>query len=125
MQAQIQALQKDKKAVEEELANEKDTNKRLTATIEELEHSRREHELLRRKLHNTIQELKGNIRVFCRLRPFLGDEASDLDNQGIFSFPENCDQKSLEVYQGGREKATGGKAQGKTIPFSFDKVFGQ
>ena len=26
-------------------------------------------ETIRRKLHNIIQELKGNIRVFCRVRP--------------------------------------------------------
>ena len=32
-----------------------------------------EQEQLRRALHNTIQELKGNIRVFCRVRP-SGDE---------------------------------------------------
>lgn len=29
-------------------------------------------ETLRRKDHNRIQELKGNIRVFCRVRPCLG-----------------------------------------------------
>lgn len=29
-------------------------------------------EKTRRRLHNTIQELKGNIRVFCRVRPPLG-----------------------------------------------------
>ena len=28
----------------------------------------------RRKRHNTIQESKGNIRVFCRIRPLLGEE---------------------------------------------------
>lgn len=34
-------------------------------------------ELARRALHNTVQELKGNIRVYVRVRPFLpGDVAS-------------------------------------------------
>ena len=32
-----------------------------------------EQEALRRALHNTIQELKGNIRVFCRVRPGAAD----------------------------------------------------
>ena len=31
-----------------------------------------DNEKMRRRLHNTIQELKGNIRVFCRVRPPLG-----------------------------------------------------
>ena len=30
---------------------------------------RREDEVARRRLHNVIQELKGNIRVYCRIRP--------------------------------------------------------
>lgn len=30
--------------------------------------------LEKRQLHNTIQELKGNIRVFCRARPLIGFE---------------------------------------------------
>lgn len=46
------------------------------AMIEELEQKRQSDELLRRKLHNTIQELKGNIRVFCRVRPSLGNSVS-------------------------------------------------
>ena len=28
----------------------------------------------RRRLHNEVQELKGGIRVFCRIRPLLGKE---------------------------------------------------
>lgn len=33
-----------------------------------------EGEQIRRRLHNTIMELKGNIRVFCRVRPVNGAE---------------------------------------------------
>jgi hypothetical protein len=35
----------------------------------ELEGELREAETIRRRLHNTVQELKGNIRVYCRVRP--------------------------------------------------------
>lgn len=37
-----------------------------------MEDKARVDEALRRKLHNQIQELKGNIRVICRVRPLLG-----------------------------------------------------
>lgn len=40
---------------------------------ERLEAERRVEEIARRRLHNTVQELKGNIRVYCRVRPLLGD----------------------------------------------------
>ena len=35
----------------------------------------------RRKLHNTIQELKGNIRVFCRIRPLLPSDGEEYRGQ--------------------------------------------
>ncbi|CAH2353001.1 kinesin-like protein Kar3p [[Candida] railenensis] len=34
-------------------------------------------ELQRRQLHNKLQELKGNIRVFCRIRPIISKEGID------------------------------------------------
>eukprot|EP01052_Picozoa_sp_SAG31_P050404 SAG31_NODE_11486_length_1025_cov_0.937365_1_plen_215_part_10 len=37
------------------------------AKVAELEQEARANEMLRKKLHNTIQELKGNIRVYCRI----------------------------------------------------------
>ncbi len=42
--------------------------------IEALRASAVEAEELRRKMHNQIIDLKGNIRVFCRIRPLLPHE---------------------------------------------------
>ena len=39
--------------------------------IRELEDQLRAGEAQRRKLHNLVQELRGNVRVFARVRPFL------------------------------------------------------
>lgn len=39
--------------------------------IAEIEDQLRTAETIRRKLHNQVQELKGNIRVFARVRPAL------------------------------------------------------
>ncbi len=34
-------------------------------------------ETARRKLHNRVQELRGNIRVFVRVRPFLASDGAE------------------------------------------------
>ncbi|XP_051775677.1 carboxy-terminal kinesin 2-like isoform X2 [Erpetoichthys calabaricus] len=76
-------------------------------------------EMDRRKLHNQILELKGNIRVFCRVRPLLpSDHAENLEH---VQFPN--DEKSIllartEESHSGRES----KDQRK-YKFNFDRVF--
>jgi len=71
-------------------------------------------ERMRRKMHNTIQELRGNVRVFARTRPFLpSDGTSDSSLPAI-----SCgyDGQSLQLIRTG-EKGT------ENYPFSFDRVF--
>lgn len=41
--------------------------------VQEVQDELRAAESIRRKLHNQVQELKGNIRVFARVRPALGE----------------------------------------------------
>lgn len=67
----------------------------------------------RRKLHNSLQELKGNIRVFCRLRPHLPSEAPP--QRPFLLLP---DERTVEVLR------TDPETQRQTaLTFSFDRVF--
>lgn len=81
----------------------------------------RREETLRRKLHNQVQELKGNIRVFCRVRPSLNSEpASDLT---LMQYPdENDDGKEINIL-GPEERSSLGTVNRKNNTFSFDRVF--
>ncbi|KAI3466204.1 hypothetical protein Pfo_022867 [Paulownia fortunei] len=72
-----------------------------------------EGEKLRKKLHNTILELKGNIRVFCRVRPLLSDDGVGTEAK-VVSFPT-----SMEVLGRGIDLTQNGQKHS----FTFDKVF--
>mmetsp|Transcript_21873 Transcript_21873/g.33675 ORF Transcript_21873/g.33675 Transcript_21873/m.33675 type:complete len:694 (-) Transcript_21873:1843-3924(-) len=68
------------------------------------------HELKeRRRLHNLVQELRGNIRVFCRVRPPSKLEIEHGDTAQCVSFP-NDGEISIE---NGRKHKT----------WTFDRVF--
>ncbi|KOC65509.1 Protein claret segregational, partial [Habropoda laboriosa] len=73
----------------------------------------------RRVLHNAIQELKGNIRVFCRVRPRTPKE---LDKAlCTMNFVDEC---TIEIGKSdGPEGASCGKLKRARQEFSFDKIF--
>ncbi|CAF1720291.1 unnamed protein product [Brassica oleracea var. botrytis] len=67
-----------------------------------------------RRLYNEVQELKGNIRVYCRIRPFLPGQ--------------NSRQTSIEyIGENGELVVANPFKQGKDTHrlFKFNKVFGQ
>ncbi|XP_035537233.1 kinesin-like protein KIFC1 [Morone saxatilis] len=75
-------------------------------------------EMERRRLHNTIQELKGNIRVFCRVRPLVDGGLSK-----HIQLPAS-DDKTITLAKT-EESHTGKTADTqKNYNFSFDRVFG-
>ncbi|AES89902.2 putative minus-end-directed kinesin ATPase [Medicago truncatula] len=85
----------------------------LQRRLEDSEYKLIEGERLRKKLHNTILELKGNIRVFCRVRPLLPDENRSTEGK-IFSYPSSMETsgRGIDLAQNGQKHS-----------FKFDKVF--
>ena len=66
---------------------------------------------LRKKLHNQLVELRGNIRVFCRVRPPISEDGNG-SNTTIVVHPDRDDDGLLYVHRGNRKV------------FEMDKVFG-
>lgn len=66
---------------------------------------------LRKKLHNELVDLRGNIRVFCRVRPMIKEDGEGPDTKSVFTFDKDDDQVFTV------------DNKGKTAPFEMDTVF--
>ncbi|XP_058191331.1 kinesin-like protein KIN-14I [Rhododendron vialii] len=65
-----------------------------------------------RKLYNQVQDLKGSIRVYCRVRPFLPGQPNSV------SSVDRLDEGSITIYTPAKYGKDGRKS------FTFNKVFG-
>ncbi|KAL7280575.1 hypothetical protein ACG7TL_005509 [Trametes sanguinea] len=155
--AQLGALQAEKAAVQAEFDRTCGSKADLALQLEraqkriaDLEREAREGESVRRKLHNMVQELKGNIRVFVRVRPVLrsdilsttfnlsaGSAGSITDGTGSpdpeeearmreeamaqMAFPDKMDHREI-VLKSSSESATGQERKDEW-QFTFDRVF--
>ncbi|GAX76591.1 hypothetical protein CEUSTIGMA_g4037.t1 [Chlamydomonas eustigma] len=92
-------------------------------SLEAAERRMHDGELMRRRLHNTIQELKGNIRVFCRVRPMssLEQVGADPDIQPALDFPPSDDLLSAGIILSAPSR-DGAATLSKHV-FAFDRVF--
>jgi len=78
--------------------------------IAELENELLKGEQLRREMHNAIQELRGNIRVYVRTRPFLpGDDQTN--------------DSPIDITPDGESLTILDRRSGNPLDFKFDKVF--
>eukprot|EP01064_Diplonema_japonicum_P010353 TRINITY_DN17611_c0_g1_i1.p1 TRINITY_DN17611_c0_g1~~TRINITY_DN17611_c0_g1_i1.p1 ORF type:complete len:536 (+),score=154.76 TRINITY_DN17611_c0_g1_i1:367-1974(+) len=91
-------------------------NENAKTEIEEGKRALNLHEDGRRKLHNKIEELKGNIRVFCRIRAPLNSDRDvvefDIENNRVLSMK-------------GKERAglATGNTKAEDYTFRYDHVF--
>lgn len=83
----------------------------LVSLAEDLRNRLRESEAARRKIHGELQDLKGNVRVLVRVRPFLGGDGDNKDTH----ITCNKDETSLSVQQPNKPASM----------FHFDRCFGE
>jgi len=56
---------------------------------------------LRKKLHNELVDLRGNIRVFCRVRPIISEDGGGPDSKNVFTFDKD-DTESFTIDNKGK-----------------------
>lgn len=122
LKARIEFLESGR---EEQSASFERANQQMVDALAEANEAKdklRKEETLRRKLHNQVQELKGNIRVFCRVRPSLDtDPPTDVAQIQYPDESEEC--KEINVL-GQEEKSSLGAVSRKNNNFAYDRVFG-
>ena len=120
MKAKIDFLESDNQAQSQAFQEIHQQMQDAVDKAAEAQEKLRQEETLRRKLHNQVQELKGNIRVFCRVRPALGDEVVQ---KADIAFPDaDADSKEVAI-QGPEVKSAMGTVTKPVSGFSFDRVF--
>lgn len=75
----------------------------------------------RRKLHNQVQELRGNIRVYCRARPLSKEEQG---REGGSALTISADHEAGEVASELLVRVENSKGVSSQKSFEFDAVFG-
>eukprot|EP00450_Noctiluca_scintillans_P012470 CAMPEP_0194485836 /NCGR_PEP_ID=MMETSP0253-20130528/6697_1 /TAXON_ID=2966 /ORGANISM="Noctiluca scintillans" /LENGTH=831 /DNA_ID=CAMNT_0039325857 /DNA_START=145 /DNA_END=2641 /DNA_ORIENTATION=+ len=104
LQVTVDRLSRQMDLQEQELGTQQGNSSELMKQNRNLTEQLRCAENQRTELHNTLQELRGNIRVYCRVRPVQeGSDCSlDLSEQDKMTLSTNFESHA----------------------FSFDKVFG-
>eukprot|EP01043_Picozoa_sp_COSAG02_P011977 COSAG02_NODE_452_length_22047_cov_20.154502_2_plen_717_part_00 len=87
----VVAKEKEYSAKMEDLKkkNDADIQKRVAEKVKTVQKKLDEESAKRRALFNQIQELKGNIRVYCRVRPCLSDQEKEMGMGIEFAGPHN------------------------------------
>lgn len=121
LSARIHFLESGSKAQSDSFAEMEARLQQAVHSAEESKQKLIKEETLRRILFNQVQELKGNIRVMCRVRPVFNESEGEAAK---LTFPDTeTESKELEVL-GKEEKSSLGTVTRKNHAFTFDRVFG-
>ncbi|XP_026426835.1 kinesin-like protein KIN-14H isoform X2 [Papaver somniferum] len=115
LHAQIYALNSKLQVADSKVAELLMQSETREEVIRNLEEELSETEKIRKKLHNEIMLLKGKVRVYCRVRPFIPDNRLD-NRMSTITYPKSMEFKgcSLELMH-----------KDQKCRFKFDKVFSE
>ncbi|KUI52658.1 Kinesin-like protein klpA [Cytospora mali] len=119
LQAQVHFLESDSKQQSDSFAQMEAKMQEALSAADEARQKLIKEETERRVLFNKYQELKGNIRVMCRVRPVLDNSEG---TEAELDFPDEKTSAQIQV-KGPEEKNSLGKVSTKAYPFEFDRVF--
>ncbi|OAA56518.1 kinesin family protein [Niveomyces insectorum RCEF 264] len=120
LQAQVDFLKSDSRQQSDQFAEMEARMQQALKVADESRQKLIKEETERRILFNKYQELKGNIRVMCRVRPASDKEGGD---EAKIAFPDAKTSSSQIDVVGPEEKSSLGVVNRRTIPFEFDRVF--
>nr|XP_060616552.1 kinesin-like protein KIFC1 isoform X2 [Anolis sagrei ordinatus] len=120
--ARLTARELELSRTEAALAQRTEQKEALEARVAEIEEKLHESEMERRILHNTVQELKGNIRVFCRVRPLLPCEKETQRGMAHLHFTPD-DRKGLVLSKVEESHVGRERKEDISYEFHFDRVF--
>jgi kinesin family protein C1 len=119
LRAKIDFLESDSKQQSDSFASMEARLQEALRVAEEARQKLIREETERRVLFNKYQELKGNIRVMCRVRPVLDSSEGE---EARIAFPDLKTSSQIDV-TGPEEKSSLGAISRKVLPFEFDRVF--
>lgn len=119
LRSQIEFLESDSKAQSDSFADMEARLQEAHRIADEAKQKLIKEETERRVLFNKYQELKGNIRVMCRVRPVLDTTEG---SEALIQFPDEKTSAKIGIL-GPEEKSSLGNVVRKEYPFEFDRVF--
>lgn len=119
LRAQIEFLESDSQQQSHSFAEMEARLQDALRAAEEAKQKLIKEETERRVLFNKYQELKGNIRVMCRVRPVLDTSEG---HEAQIAFPDLKTSTQIDI-TGPEERSSFGTVSRRVVPFEFDRVF--
>ena len=117
---ELEAARKINLELQAESDRKSEEIRELIRVQEEMMEKMRWGETERRRLHNMVQELKGNIRVFCRMRPRIGEEKESAGND--IRHVKILSEKNMELMKDEANKGIASGTKNAKYEFEFDRL---